>query len=59
MKCKTCRKEYSSQCDYRQGRCPQHPGSDLLTGIIKFIKKNFFVSKVIVILLYFKEFLCY
>ena len=25
MKCTTCRKEYSPQCDYRQGRCPLHP----------------------------------
>ena len=25
MKCKTCRKEYLPQCDYRQGRCPHHP----------------------------------
>ena len=25
MKCKTCRKEYSPQCDYRQGRCPLRP----------------------------------
>jgi len=24
MKCTTCRKEYSPQCDYRQGRCPNH-----------------------------------
>ena len=25
MDCKTCGKEYSSACDYRQGRCPHHP----------------------------------
>ena len=25
MKCTTCHKEYSPQCDYRQGRCPLHP----------------------------------
>lgn len=25
MKCETCGKEYSSGCDYRQGRCPHHP----------------------------------
>lgn len=25
MKCKTCRKEYSPDCDYNQGRCPHHP----------------------------------
>jgi hypothetical protein len=25
MKCTTCRKEYSPQCDYRQGRCALHP----------------------------------
>jgi hypothetical protein len=24
MKCKTCNKEYSSDCDYNQGRCPHH-----------------------------------
>ena len=25
MKCTTCRREYSPQCDYRQGRCALHP----------------------------------
>ena len=25
MKCTTCRKEYSPQFDYRQGRCALHP----------------------------------
>jgi len=25
MNCKICRKEYSPDCDYRQGRCPHHP----------------------------------
>lgn len=24
-KCKTCGKEYSADCDYNQGRCPNHP----------------------------------
>ncbi len=24
MKCNVCNKEYSPQCDYRQGRCPHH-----------------------------------
>lgn len=24
MKCNTCRKEYSANCDYQQGRCPHH-----------------------------------
>jgi hypothetical protein len=24
MKCTTCRQEYSIQCDYNQGRCPNH-----------------------------------
>ena len=24
MKCKVCRKEYSTDCDYKQGRCPHH-----------------------------------
>lgn len=25
MKCNVCRKEYSTSCDYKQGRCPLHP----------------------------------
>ena len=25
MKCNTCNKEYTSDCDYNQGRCPHHP----------------------------------
>jgi len=25
MKCNTCNKEYSPDCDWRQGRCPHHP----------------------------------
>ena len=25
MKCNTCNKEYSPDCDYNQGRCPHHP----------------------------------
>ena len=25
MKCETCGKEYSPDCDWRQGRCPHHP----------------------------------
>lgn len=24
MKCNICRKEYSPECDYNQGRCPNH-----------------------------------
>jgi hypothetical protein len=24
-KCKVCRKEYTPECDYNQGRCPHHP----------------------------------
>ena len=24
MKCETCNKEYSPDCDYKQGRCPNH-----------------------------------
>lgn len=24
MKCDTCKKEYSPDCDYNQGRCPHH-----------------------------------
>jgi len=45
MKCKTCRQEYSPQCDYRQGRCPQHPRIDLLSKIINFLKKNSLYQK--------------
>jgi hypothetical protein len=25
MKCNTCNKEYTPECDYNQGRCPHHP----------------------------------
>jgi len=25
MKCNTCNKEYTPDCDYNQGRCPHHP----------------------------------
>jgi hypothetical protein len=25
MNCETCGKEYTPECDYRQGRCPHHP----------------------------------
>ncbi len=25
MKCNTCNKEYSPECEYNQGRCPHHP----------------------------------
>lgn len=25
MKCDVCKKEYSSDCDHNQGRCPHHP----------------------------------
>ena len=25
MKCETCNKEYSPDCDYKQGRCPHRP----------------------------------
>lgn len=25
MTCKICRKPYSPECDYNQGRCPHHP----------------------------------
>ena len=25
MTCKTCGKEYSPDCDWNQGRCPNHP----------------------------------
>jgi hypothetical protein len=27
MKCSVCQKEYSADCDYRQGRCPHHPAT--------------------------------
>ena len=25
MKCDVCKKDYSPECDYKQGRCPLHP----------------------------------
>jgi hypothetical protein len=25
MKCSTCNKDYTPECDYKQGRCPIHP----------------------------------
>ena len=25
MTCKLCRKEYTTECSYNQGRCPHHP----------------------------------
>ena len=25
MKCNTCNKDYTPDCDYKQGRCPHHP----------------------------------
>lgn len=25
MNCNICKKEYSADCDYNQGRCPHHP----------------------------------
>lgn len=25
MKCSTCKQEYSSKCEFNQGRCPHHP----------------------------------
>jgi hypothetical protein len=25
MKCNTCNKDYSPDCDWQQGRCPLHP----------------------------------
>lgn len=25
MKCDICKKDYSPDCDYNQGRCPHHP----------------------------------
>jgi len=25
MKCTTCNREYSPDCDWQQGRCPHHP----------------------------------
>ena len=24
-KCQTCNKDYTPECDYNQGRCPNHP----------------------------------
>lgn len=25
MKCNTCKKDYTPDCDFKQGRCPHHP----------------------------------
>jgi hypothetical protein len=39
MKCDHCGKNYSPDCDYRQGRCPQHPPLIVLRNIINLVKK--------------------
>ena len=43
--CKTCGREYSPACDYRQGRCPHHSAAiDIskfktrFTNLINFLK---------------------
>ena len=43
--CTTCGQEYSSMCDYMQGRCPHHPAMINLsvvktrfTNLINFLK---------------------
>ncbi len=45
MTCKTCGKEYTIDCDYRQGRCPLHPPiinshSMRFYNLFKLIKKG-------------------
>jgi len=48
MKCDICRKEYTINCDFRQGRCPHHPPSidihylrfyNLIQAIKKLLKR--------------------
>ena len=34
--CRTCGRQYSPNCDYRQGRCPHHPP---LINLEKFMKQ--------------------
>jgi hypothetical protein len=41
MKCETCGKEYSIDCDYRQGRCPNHPPLIKFDKFLKFLKGLF------------------
>jgi hypothetical protein len=38
MKCEVCGKEYRPDCDYRQGRCPNHPPMIDTLKIVKYIK---------------------
>lgn len=45
--CKTCGQEYSSMCNYMQGRCPHHPApidisqfKTRFTNLINFLKEN-------------------
>ena len=40
-KCQLCDKEYSPDCDYRQGRCPHHPPLIKLGQFIDYIKRLF------------------
>ena len=42
MNCKTCGKDYSPECDYRQGRCPHHPS--LLDNILNDTYKSRFYN---------------
>ncbi len=47
MKCDTCNKEYSPDCDYRQGRCPHHePLIDIpiWRAVIYFIAAPIFIG---------------
>lgn len=37
--CSGCGQPYRSDCDWRQGRCPQHP--PLLPSIVNFFKHLF------------------
>jgi hypothetical protein len=38
MKCKVCNKDYQQNCDFRQGRCPQHPPLLNISTFINLIK---------------------
>ena len=44
--CRTCGNQYTTMCDYRQGRCPHHPAvinisiKRLFTNLIKFLQGN-------------------
>jgi hypothetical protein len=41
MNCDTCGKKYSPDCDYQQGRCPNHPPLIKLDRFINYLKRLF------------------